>query len=657
MDAGWYLRRLSRMAPREIGGRIVTIARARRWRSEPTVAPPPVLPGPSGFTATLPANALDELPGEERAAVLAAADRLMDGHAQYFGVTRSDMVRPDWFRDPKTGRRAPDDVYAFDVAYRDEGAVGDIKQIWEPSRHQYLTVLAAAYVLTGDDDYAQRVSAHLRSWWAANPPMRGPHWISGIELGIRLISWAWIRRLLAGWGDVIDLFDSNPEATHQIRTHQRWLAAFPSHGSSANNHAVAECAGQLAAACAFPWFPESARWRSAALSGLEQHLCRNTFPSGLNREQASEYHGLVLELGFVAVAEARAARVAVPEPVWDVLARMTDALAAVVDGDLRPPRQGDGDDGHGLILGGPTHRWASLLSTGDAVFGAAPWWPDLPPADVRTRALAALCGRAPRVRNRPASRPSGFADAGLTLLRRGDVWCRCDGGPHGFGALAAHAHADALSIEVRRNGVEILADPGTYCYHGEPEWRRYFRSTRGHNTLELDGVDQSTSGGPFMWTRHARSRVVEVRTCGPRRRWVAEHDGYATGRSAARHRRTVELDVGELRVLDEVDTPRPRSGRLSYHLGPDVTADLEGTVARLSWRDGDGERCAALSLPAALTWTLRWGEHDPPVGWYSAGFGHKQPASTLVGTGPVGPGTSPLNTVLTFDRGPMGEEG
>jgi hypothetical protein len=577
----------------------------------------------------------------------------MAGQARFFGVSRTDMADPDWFRDPKTGRRAPDDTYAFDVAYRDEEMVGDIKQIWEPSRHQYLTVLATAFQLTGDKAYAQRVADHLRSWWVANPPMRGPHWVSGIELGIRLVSWVWIRRLLAEWDGVEGLFESNATAVHQIRTHQRWLAAFPSHGSSANNHAVAECAGQLAAACAFPWFPESAQWRSAALAGLAQHLCRNTFPSGLNREQASEYHGLVLELGLVALAEATTAGVAVPDSVPDVLTRMTDALAAVVDDTLRPPRQGDGDDGHGLVLDGSAHRWASLLSTGDALFGAAPWWPELPADDVRTRALAALCGRGTRTRNRPTSRPWHFADAGLTLLRRGGVWCRCDGGPHGFGSLAAHAHADALSIEVRVDGVEVLADPGTYCYHGEPAWRRYFRSTRGHNTLELDGGDQSTSGGPFMWTRHARSRVVEV--SGPERRWVAEHDGYATGRAPARHLRTVELDAGELRVFDEIDTARLREGRLSYHLGPDVTADLAGTVARLSWCHGDRERSAELRLPAGLTWTLHRGESDPPVGWYSAGFGHRQPACTLVGAGTVGPTTGPLSTVLTFGRGPWGE--
>ncbi|MFH8801227.1 alginate lyase family protein [Streptomyces sp. NPDC017936] len=649
---GWYLRRLSRMGPREVGGRTVDAVRRRRWRS----APPPKCPDVTGarFTAVLPAGTLAAVPPDAAKRLVAEADRLMDGHAEYFGVVRDDLADPDWFRDPRTGRRAPSG-YAFDVPYRDEDAVGDIKQIWEPSRHQYLTVLAAAYAVTGDERYAERVAGHLRSWWAADPPLRGVHWTSGIELGIRLLSWVWIRRLLDGWPGAAPLFEGNPVALHQIWHHQRWLAAFPSRGSSANNHVIAESAGQFAAACAFGWFPASGRWRADALRSLDRHLRGNTYLSGLNRELATEYHGLVLELGLAAVAEADAADVPVPASTRLVLLRMTDALAAVVDNRLRPPRQGDADDGHGLVVDGAgTDRWASLLATGDAVFGRLAWWPAVTGTDVRTPLLAALIrpyarnGTAPAV-SRPASRPAHFADAGLTVLRGPEeIWCRCDGGPHGFLSIAAHAHADALSVEVRHDGVDVLADPGTFCYHGQPEWRRYFRSTLGHNTLELDGGDQSVSGGPFLWTRHAESRVLAVdasgASAGGTARWCAEHDGYRP----SVHRRRVELTAAsrELRVVDEVRGPR-REVRLAFHLGPAITADLVGDRAVLTWtRDGE-DRSAALDLPGQLTWRAHRGESDPPLGWYSAGFGRKEPATVLVGTGFTG-GAEGFTTVLRF---------
>lgn len=652
-SAAWYLRRLSRMGPAEVAGRIADAARKRGWRRIAAHLPEPAPLRLRRFRSPLPRGALADVSADARDGLLATADRLLDGSAEYFGITRHDMVSPDWSLDPKTGRHAPADVYAFDVPYRDEDAVGDVKQIWEPSRHQHLTVLAAAYAVTGEARYAERVADHLKSWWAAHPPLHGVHWISGIELGIRLISWVWVRRLLDGWSGAAELFEGNDVALQQVWHHQRWLAAFPSRGSSANNHAVAEAAGQLAAACAFDWFPESRGWRTTALRALDEHLCANTFDSGLNRELATEYHGLVLELGLAAAIEADAAGVRLPETTWPVLLRLTDALAAVVDVRLRPPRQGDADDGHGLVLDGDaTGRWASLLATGAVLFGRLNWWPSSAHRDVRTAALTALARPRPLDVARPGTRPGHFADAGLTLLRTRqgpEIWCRCDAGPHGFLAIAAHAHADALSVEVRHDGVDVLADPGTYCYHGEPEWRRYFRSTLGHNTLRLDGADQSASGGPFLWTRHARSRVLTADTHGPGIvGWSGEHDGYAP----AVHRRTVELNDGELRINDEVRGGPGHPCVLAFHLGPDIEADLTGTTARLRWTHEGTGHSATLELAPELTWTVHRGEDDPILGWHSPGFGRKQPAYTLRGTGSTSAeprtGTTGMTTTLTF---------
>jgi hypothetical protein len=482
------------------------------------------------------------------------------------------------------------------------------------------------------------------------------HWISGIELGIRLLSWVWIRRLLDGWSGAAGLFEDNPEALHQIRYHQCWLAAFPSRWSSANNHVIAESAGQLAAACAFPWFPESPAWRADALRSLDVQLQHNTFGSGLNRELATEYHGLVLELGVAAAAEAEIAGCPVPRTTWMVLLRMCDALAAVLDSDLRPPRQGDGDDGFGLVVDGAgTNRWTSLLATGDALFGGADWWPAVAADDVRTPLLVTLVRPDPLEVRRPERRPAHFADAGMTLLRSrwddGELWCRCDGGPHGFLSIAAHAHADALSVEVRHAGVDILADPGSPCYHGEPELRRYFRSTLGHNTLELDGRDQSQSGGPFLWTRHARSRVLVAheRPDGVSR-WLAEHDGYRRRGDRTVHRRAVELDAAsrEMRITDEVISDRPHGCRLAFHLGPEVAAELIDGVARLSWSRGRRRHHAILQLPAVLSWSKHRGETDPPLGWYSQGFGRREPSVTLVGSGHVDAGSGAMCTRLQF---------
>ena len=235
-----------------------------------------------------------------------------------------------------------------------------------------------------------------------------------------------------------------------------------------------------------------------------------------------------------------------------------------------------------------------------------------------------------------------FEDAGLHLLRTapGDVpeiWVRCDGGPHGFLSIAAHGHADALSVEVRHDGVELLVDPGTYCYHGEPEWRSYFRSTRAHNTVEVDGEDQVHEAGPFMWAGHADA-VVDECAAGPGglQVWAAHHTSYARLDAALCHDREVVLDAAARRitVTDTLTGSRSHRLRMAWHLGPGVTAELADGVAELTWAGRDGEPTRArLGLSIALDWSAHRGESDPPLGWYSPRFGSRVPITTLVGVG------------------------
>jgi hypothetical protein len=604
------------------------------------------------FTAVLPPNTAARVPDGAKKAVLTAADHLLRGEWEVLGVARTDLVQPDWFYDPVTGRRAPADRYAFRINHRSEAETGNIKQVWEVSRLQHLTLLATAWFLSHNEVYARRVAEQLSSWWRENPFLSGVHWTSGIEIGLRLISLTWIRRLLDEWPDVAVHFEGDGLAVRQIGWHQQYLAAFRSRGSSANNHVIAEAAGQLVASCAFPWFPDSERWRRTSAQLLERELIRNTFPSGIGRELASDYQCFVAELALLAAVEAAAAGYRLSETAWQRLCAMVDSGAALLDERLQAPRQGDGDHGRALLLDAPTtNRWPSLLALGEAVFGRLDWWPLTTP-EAASSIIAALAGAPRDAADRPARRPWHFADAGITILRatrerEPEIWCRCDGGPHGYLSIAAHAHADALSVEVRYGGVDVLADPGTYCYHGEPEWRSYFRSTIAHNTVEVDGRNQSSEGGPFLWLRHANGREIEVQDIGDAAEWTAEHDGYLSLKPSAWHRRCVLLDRASrtVDIVDEVDGSH--EVRLAFHLGPDIHAELDGTCAMLSWADAPARGAARLDLPQSLRWSLHRGETEPILGWYSSGLSRRTPAFTLIGRGHCTP-DEPLATRLQF---------
>jgi hypothetical protein len=631
------------MSIAELAFRAQEAGRKRLWRLRAgSTSVPPVIGKPVSSVVHPPAIAADcKIALAARDRLLEAADLLLAGKWSLFGSRMEGFgAGLDWFRDPQTGVRGFDRRYSFDVPYREQDKVGNVKFLWEISRHHHLTVLAAAYSISRAEKYAERAGEQLQSWWAANPFLTGVHWTSGIEIGIRLISWVWIRRLLAGWTRIKALFEDNPFFQRQLFHHQEFLSAFRSYGSSANNHLIAEACGLFVASTAFPLFNRSKRWQQAGARILEQQAARQCDNQGLNRELATDYHGFVLELLLLAAVEGEVGDASFSESFWLRLQAMIDALAAVVDCAGNPPRQGDADEGTGLVVDGPDYsRWKSLLATGAYLFGALPWWGEVDTGDVRTSFLASLARKRRSFGSRPRSRSAVFEEAGLVILRdttpgQPELWCRCDHGPHGFLSIAAHAHADALAIELRQGGVEIFADPGTYCYHGEPVWRRYFRSTFGHNTLELGGKDQAVDGGPFLWLTHpsARAHAIIGSQDGPIAVWSASHDGYLKSLGAV-HYRSVMLERGSGRITieDWIETIQPQDARLVFHLGPSVACQQRDCTALLEWQTGERKFAGQLLLPNELSWTAHRG--DNLAGWYSDRFAHKVPSTTLVGSG------------------------
>src|SRR6185436_14954164 len=155
-----------------------------------------------------------------------------------------------------------------------------------------------------------------------------------------------------------------------------------------------------------------------------------------------------------------------------------------------------------------------------------------------------------------------FDDSGYYLLQWGRRQSRdrvsvvFDCGELGFGAIAAHGHADALSVAVRAGGVDLLVDPGTYDYFSFPAWRQYFRSTRAHNTITVDGHDQSELLGSFQWGRRASARRLDWRPRPGGGAVAGEHDGYRRLPSPVTCRRSLDLDRPSrmLTITDEIES-------------------------------------------------------------------------------------------------------
>ena len=117
-----------------------------------------------------------------------------------------------------------------------------------------------------------------------------------------------------------------------------------------------------------------------------------------------------------------------------------------------------------------------------------------------------------------------------------------DCGPVGPDYQPGHAHCDTLSYELHVGGVPIVVDSGTFDY--EPgQFRHYLRSTAAHNTVRIDGQEQSEIWGQFRVARRARPVEAHLSDwAGGRLVFSGEHDGYRRLPGKPRHRREICID-------------------------------------------------------------------------------------------------------------------
>src|SRR5438105_1305534 len=145
----------------------------------------------------------------------------------------------------------------------------------------------------------------------------------------------------------------------------------------------------------------------------------------------------------------------------------------------------------------------------------------------------------------------GYYILGAEFDSAAEVRAVVDAGPLGYTSIAAHGHADALSFTLSVGGREFLIDPGTYAYHTQKRWRQYFRGTSAHNTLRIDGRDQSEQGGNFLWLKKARAGCGLWLSSAEKDSFEGWHDGYMQLEDPVKHRRLIELDKGTRRLLIE----------------------------------------------------------------------------------------------------------
>ncbi len=547
----------------------------------------------------------------------------------------------DWHTDPISDRATPwPQVFYADVPLADETLPhGDVKHVWELNRHAFLIELGKAYWLTGEQAYADAAMALMQQWIEANPYNTGVNWTNALEPAYRVFAWiwmyAWCREALRA-----DFFVCFLKSLYQ---HARYIHAHLEYYTSPYNHLIGEATALFWIGTLFPEFKLADNWAACGWTILETELDRQFYPDGFTVEQASGYHYATLGFYLMAVLLRQLNGGSVPPPL---LSRLESAIAFSVHL-TQPhgcvPRIGDSDEARPMRLSQrPPWDFREFHAIGAVLFAR----PDFKYAAgaYAEEALWLLGSSGYRhFTELPAEAPqplsNAFPTSGYYLMRTGwereAHWSCMDCGPQagGLGAgpvpSAAHGHADALSVLISAYGEPMLVDGGPYYYNGDPEWRDYFRQTRAHNTVVVDGADQAVHHGGMAWS-HAVAPQCEAWVSTPTYDYVCGlHAGFVRLPEPVRHRRAVFFRKPDYwLIFDELEGTGRHRVDCYWHFAP---ATLAAQADRVVATFHSGRRLTMRLSGAPLHVSLGAAQqsNQPQDGWIGVGYGVRRPAPVL----------------------------
>jgi uncharacterized heparinase superfamily protein len=466
---------------------------------------------------------------------------------------------------------------------------GYCNPLWTYNLHyfDYAIDLALAYRSTGDERYVARFAALVTGWLESATPGRGVGW-QPYPTALRVVNWVHALLLLR---DRLDpLMAARMERS--LVSQAKWLRRRLEYDIDANH--LQKNYKALAVAGLYFDGPQARQWRSIGLDGSWRVALCHVLADGVHYERSPMYHAIALQDFLETMAWADAGGQGIPNLVSDRVARMVAALGVL----SRPDGQ--------------------LHLFHDTANGVGPSRAEL--SDLAARILGT---RIPTASGHVRLPHAGYF--GVIAPEQG-VRLLIDAGDPGPRHQPGHAHCGILSLELDIRGAPFLVDSGVSGYAGDP-LRAYFRSTRAHNTVMIDGREQSEIWGTFRMARRARVITASDRY---------ENDKYSFEGSCtayhcdAVHTRTIEWTRCLIRITDHLEGATGRCVSSYLHFHPDCMlheSSLGITVAHAGWGPSVLLRCFGMDRIA-----IARGGGDGRQGWYSPNLGSAVPAPVVVMT-------------------------
>jgi Heparinase II/III-like protein/Heparinase II/III N-terminus len=583
-----------------------------------------------------------------QAQLLAEADEIVEGKVRLFS---GDSVPLQLVVNEKLSHWTH---YETGMVPYPSSEFNDVKFIWEPARFGWAFILGRAYLVSGDERYSRSFWEKTELFLESNPPFLGPQWTSGQEVAIRLMALVWAGQIFTG----------SPESTRERM--EKLSVAIAAHAeripptlvyarSQNNNHLLTEAAGMYTASLVLPDHPRAEKWRKEGWKWLDWAFKKQIFKDGAYTQHSTNYHRLMLQLALWVWTLANlspARRGGTPqktEAQWSLAAKWLSALTDRESGQAANLGANDGAYLFPLTICTfsdyrPVVQAASLILAGEKPFVDGPW-----------NEMALWFGQKLSLIEQYAQtkRPSQ-----QFLLES----------PTGWAYLRAEkfksrpSHADQLHLDLWWRGMNIARDAGTFLYNAAPPWDNSLTVTHVHNTITVNGREQMTRAGRFLYLGWALGGFIESKNTSNLQRLVARQHGYKS--LGIVHQRTVKTSQDGGWIIEDELMPK-RTGKTIcefrlHWLLPDWEwrLDQQGQKVELGLKSPLGwvTMTVTTTLDTAAISLVRCGERlvgeghiSPQEGWCSLTYGQKEPALSFAVKG-SGAGTVQFKTDFTFPR-------
>lgn len=508
-------------------------------------------------------SAVAQIPEDERLTILDSAGQTVGHQFEYLGSGKILMPSIRWHEDFKSGQRWEKGVFYLKQR-RSTRQGADIKVPWELSRGHHLLWLGEAFIITGEQRFAQEIVDEIEDWWKENPFMYSVNWTCTMDVAIRAVNWLYAVTMAMDSPAVSDVF---MEKLYRSLYQHGWFVFNNLERTIpySNNHLFSDLAGLVYLGILFKETKKGKQWLNYAQNALYDEIRCQVLPSGVHYERSVSYHRLMTEMVMSSLYVLKRDGVDIPADIEYRAGSMLSFISSYTKANHLSPVIEDNDDGRFLPFVRRDFRQHDYLL-------------DSSSAENRIIAVGvepipfAFC---------PATKL--YPDAGHAVLRSQDAFLFVTNGEQssyetGRQTVGTHTHNDKLSFELALGEEDIIIDPGAYVYTPDPVRSNEFRSTRKHNTVIVDGEEQNviTPKNVFLATKNSRS--TQFRLCSE----TCIEGRYRTFEGGLDHCRRIEIGDSGVFITDALQKEGPHhSAVFSFHLAPEMSVWREGRVIKM----------------------------------------------------------------------------